>query len=99
VKGSIWGVGHHSIRISKDSPLEALPGMALAVAPIEKGLEAGAAPAKIHMLAEAMVTLEQGKRAITGTWNQSCRWERGRRRWGTGGIRYGNMSSKGMERV
>ncbi len=37
----------------KDPPLEALPGVALAVAPIEKGLEAGAAPAKMHMLAEA----------------------------------------------
>jgi hypothetical protein len=49
----------------KDPPLEALPGMALAVAPIEKGLEAGAAPAKIHILAEAMVTLEQGKMAKT----------------------------------
>jgi hypothetical protein len=37
----------------KDPPLEALPGMALAVAPNEKGLEAGAAPAKMLILAEA----------------------------------------------
>ncbi len=37
----------------KDPLLEALPGVALAVAPIEKELEAGVAPAEMHMLAEA----------------------------------------------
>jgi hypothetical protein len=37
----------------KDPPLKALPGMALAVAPNENGLEAGAAPAKKHISAEA----------------------------------------------
>ena len=46
-----WGV--EGAPNPKDPPLEALPGMALAVAPIEKGLEAGAAPAKMHISAEA----------------------------------------------
>jgi hypothetical protein len=53
VKGSIWRIG--AAPNPKDPPLEALLGLALAVAPgpNEKGLEADAEPANVHVLAAA----------------------------------------------